>query len=369
MKYEIVKYRPEFKSQIAELQTHLWGAGFDMNTAYLEWKHENNPYVDAPLIYVALYGRKVIGMRGFFAAKWKIGDPCETFLCPCAGDLVVAPEHRRRGVFTKIMEVALNDLAEMGYPYIFNFSGNQKTVLGSLKQGWRSAGSLQPMRRKAEQKRISRRMQRYVKKLPFLSSGKGHSPFYFLDKNSAQYGGKASPYVSVESTPRPQAMAQLVEGIGTIGRIRHVRDQQYFAWRFQNPRRCYRFLFWEDDNLEGYLVLQMKNEHKMKSSAQIVDWEVTNFQVRADLLQAAIRWGRFDNLNIWSATLSEEANSLLQNTGFEHVDDARSGAPESRPFLIRPVRDKMLKTDWVLGDRRILDLANWDLRMICSDGS
>jgi GNAT superfamily N-acetyltransferase len=368
VEYEIVKYQPEFRRQVVELQAHLWGAGFDMNTAYLEWKHEHNPYVDTPLIYVALYGQKVIGMRAFFGCKWEVGDPCETFLGPCAGDLVVDPEHRRRGVFTKIMGVALSDLAEMGYTYIFNFSGNEKTVLGSLKQGWRSAGSLQPIRRKAGKKPISRRMQRYVKKLPFLSSGKGHPPFYFLDKNSARQRGKVDPHVSMGRTPRPQAMSQLVEQMGHDGRIRHVRDHPYFAWRFQNPRRSYRFLFWERDSLEGYLVLQTKNEHKVKSSARIVDWEATNHQVRADLLQAAIRWGRFHNLFIWSAPLPEETNSLLQDTGFQHIDDAGSVIPESRPLLIRPVRDEMLNADWVVASRRLLDLANWDFRMIYSDG-
>jgi len=36
--------------------------------------------------------------------------------------------------------------------------------------------------------------------------------------------------------------------------------------------------------------------------------------------------------------------------------------------LVRPIRDEMLKGDWVLADSRLLDLANWDLRMIYSDG-
>ena len=368
MEYGIVKYQPEFKRQVVELQAHLWRAGFDTNTAYLEWKHENNPYVERPLIYVALYGQKVIGMLAFFGAKWEVGDPCETFLAPCAGDLVVAPEHRRRGVFTKIMGVALSDLAEMGYTYILNLSGNKKTILGSLKQGWRSAGSLQPIHCKAGKRRISRRMQRYVKKLPFTSSGKGQPPFYFLDKNSVRQRGKVDPHVTVGRSPRPEAMSQLVEQMGHDGRIRHVRHHPYFTWRFQNPRRSYRFLFWERGSLEGYLVLQMKNERKSESTARIVDWEATNHQVRADLLQAAIRWGCFHHLSIWCATLPEETDSLLQGAGFQHMDEAGSVTSESRPLLIRPVRDEMLNADWVLAGLRLLDLSSWDLRMIYSDG-
>ncbi len=369
MKYEIVKYRPEFKSQVVELQTHLWGPDLAMNTAYLEWKHEHNPYMDEPLIYVALCGRKVVGMRGFYGAKWEIGDPSQTLLYPCAGDLVVAPEHRRCGVFRKIMQVALKDMADMGYAYVFNLSGNQINILGSLAQGWRSTGSLRLMQCQAKQKNILRRIQRYARKLSFLSSDKRRAPFYFLDRKGARYCGKASSNVSVEPTSRPQAMAQLVERIGGDGRIRHVRDQQYFAWRFLNPRRFYRFLFWENGDLEGYLVLQTTKTHKDKLSVKIVDWEATDFRVQADLLQAAIRWGHFHRLNIWSATLPEEAKLMLQNTGFNRVEDTESVTPKPPAVLIRPVRDEMLNTDWVLANRRLLDLANWDLRMIYSDGS
>jgi hypothetical protein len=90
-------------------------------------------------------------------------------------------------------------------------------------------------------------------------------------------------------------------------------------------------------------------------------------QVRADLLQAAIRLGNFDNLNIWSATLSEEVKALLQNTGFNLLDEARSVTHERSTVLARPVRDEMLKADWVLANRRLLDLADWDLRMAYSD--
>ncbi len=35
-------------------------------------------------------------------------------------------------------------------------------------------------------------------------------------------------------------------------------------------------------------------------------------------------------------------------------------------LLVRPVSDELLKTDWALGGIRLLDLGNWDLRMIVS---
>ena len=355
MKYEIVKYHPEFRSQVVELQRHLWGPDVALNAAYLEWKHERNPYLETPLIYLALCGGQVVGMRGMYGAKWQIGYPCQTFLGLCGSDLVIAPDHRNRGLFRKILSAVLDDLANSSYTYVFGLSAGEITYLGSLAMGWRGIGPLRTVQRKC------------AKSLPSSASGEKRDLFYSLDRNGAGSGGEASPHVSVELTARPKAMAELIERIGGDGRMRHVRDQQYFAWRFQNPRAVYRFLFWEDARLEGYLVLR-RWVYTDRVAVNIVDWEATNAQVRADLLQAAIRWGNFAHLTIWSATLPDEAKTLLQITDFKELEGKGNMTRFHPTVLVRPIRDEMLKGDWVLADRRLLDLANWDLRMIYSDG-
>jgi hypothetical protein len=94
MEYEIQKYRPEFRDQVLALQTHLWGPDRKANSAYLSWKHAQNPYVEEPLIYLVLCEGTVVGMRAFFGARWQIGEPGQTFPGLCGGDMVVAPEHR-----------------------------------------------------------------------------------------------------------------------------------------------------------------------------------------------------------------------------------------------------------------------------------
>jgi len=351
-KYEIVKYRPEFKNQIIELQTHLWSPDLAANTAYLEWKYEQNPYLDTTLIYLALYAGKVVGMRGMYGAKWEIGHPSQTLPVVCAGDSVTAPEHRKCGLYKRITKVALNDLDNIGYRYIFSLSTGPITLPSSLSMGWRSVGSLQTMIREARQRTVS-------------SSKEQHS-FSYLDRNVTERRLEVSPYVSLERTARTEAMAELVEQIGNDGRIRHSRDQQYFAWRFKNPLSQYRFLYWEDSGLDGYLVLQM-SVYRDRSRVRIVDWEATNTQVRADLLQAAIDLVAFDVLTIWSATLPDEAKMLLQNSGFTYLEEIESIKRHSFTILLRPVHDQMPKADWVLDNRRSLDLTNWDLRMIYSD--
>ena len=132
MNYEIVEYTPEFKSQVLQLQTYLWGREMSANADYLKWKYEQNPYVERPLIHLALCSGKVVGMRGVYGAKWQIGHPSEIFHAPCVGALVIAPEHRCRGLFTNIISAGVKTLGVRGYPYVFNLSANSVTRIGSL---------------------------------------------------------------------------------------------------------------------------------------------------------------------------------------------------------------------------------------------
>lgn len=352
MKYKVVQYSPDLKNQVLELQKHLWNEDITVNNAYFTWKYERNPYLDIPLIYLAMCDERVVGMRGMIGAKWEIDHLSEKFLIPCAGDTVIAPEHRNRGLFTMIMKAALKDLGKRGFGYIFNVSPGPVTLLGSLTIGFRGVGPLQNMIRNTKQ-------------------GKDiliDNPFNLLDANFKEARCRVSSKVVIGSKAKPKAMAGLIDRIESTYRIRHVRDGEYFSWRFKNPLCQYRFLFWEDKALEGYLVLQTPS-YTNSGIVKIVDWEGTSPEVKADLLKASVDLGGFDKLIIWSATLPKTEKNVLQNFGFVE-DTADVSLTNYRQYvLVRAVQDKMLNMDWILANRRLLDLINWDLRMIYSDGN
>ncbi|MGH7799582.1 MAG: GNAT family N-acetyltransferase [Thermodesulfobacteriota bacterium] len=386
MKYNIVKYSPDFKDQILELQTYYWSPDVTLNAAHLEWKYYQNPYVDDPLIYIALCDGEVVGMRGLFGAKWQVGHSGQTFIGTQPGDLVIAPKHRNHGLMTKIMRFALNDLADKGCKYVLHLNAGPVKLLSSIAMGWRCAGLWKTMHWKANKKSISvfDRVRKYKNKMPFLSvtsnlvrrysdwltflhsANKRADPFSYLDRNYSLCRSEDSPHISLEQNPRPEAMAELVERIGSDGCIRHVKDKQYFSWRFQNPLSLYRFLFWEDTRLEGYLVLRTSLYENI-GLVGTVDWEATSLQILSALLEAAIRWGSFTDLRIWLTTLSDEMESLLRNTGFYFRNKKASIRNYPHAFMVRSVKDEFQTDNWILDNRRLLDLANWDLRMIYSD--
>ncbi len=375
-KYEFVRYNPDLKRQVVELQTHLWSSSEALNTSYFEWKYERNPYLDTPLIYLAIHNGRVVGMRGFFGVQWEAGVPAERSTSLYADDMVILPEHRNQGLMPKIMSAAFDDLARLRYDYIFNLSAGPITFLSSLSMGWRSAGTVKPMFWRPWRSAFRSGLRDLMKPFPsvywiihnlrskwFPSSRWSMTD---IDLERARQTLKAYPWISFHDVPRCAAMAELVERIGHAGRIRHVRDGEYFHWRFQNPLSRYRFLFCEKDRLEGYLVLQQyTTQVANRETVNIVDWEANGVAAKAELLRAAMALTRTGQLMIWSATQPPETTELLRKNGFKQLkqmEDLGSGPA----VLVRPVRKERLEGEWLLAGLRLADLASWDLRMLYS---
>lgn len=371
--YEIVSYRPELKPAVLELQKSLWTPDLTANAAYFQWKYERSPYMDEPLIHLALHGGRVVGMRGLYGSEWQAGHPAETFFVACADDLVVHPEHRDRGLVAEIMKANDTSLSKMGEQWVFSLSANRITLAMSLALGWRRVAAMQPVERElrsrpmisripalAGRSTLLRRVARQAWKVS--TSVVGH-PFVRLERNSGRFPGEVSRCISVAFEPRPEAMADLVGRLNWDGRIRHLRDGRYFDWRFRNPLFRYCFLFWADARIEGYLILRAP-VHWVAPVA-IVDWEATNQQIQAELLHAAIAWGRFSKLTAWMASVPDERAAILRDLGFR--DEKRSGVDRYHPcVLVRRVWEEPAAREWTPGGRALLDPANWDMRMLYS---
>jgi hypothetical protein len=214
-----------------------------------------------------------------------------------------------------------------------------------------------------------RRLRRYKYDPISQRATKTRRAFVNLDGNARRH--KVNPCVTLSKTARPRAMAELSERIGFDGRIRHVRDEQYFSWRFQNPLSEYRFLFWEKGRrLDGFIALYMKvypsNNDEL---AYIVDWDAINGHIWNDLLQAVIQWGNFNHISIWSEALSEEMKRFLQKVGFAFKDKTGSVTRDFRGknILVKSLNQTNQPPDWILGGRDLLDPNSWDLRTIYSD--
>lgn len=352
MAYDIVSYAPELEPQIVQLQTHLWASDPARNAAYLRWKYADNPFLDAGLIRLALCDGRVVAMRGLFGALWQVDDRATRHLLPYADDFVVAPEHRNRGAAAQIMRAALDGGARRGFRFAVSLSAGPVTFVNSLAAGWRSAGSYQSVWRGRSTSPLVGRLHALVPRGPFAR----------LDRA----GRRRSHRVSLARHPRPHEMAALIERLPWDGRIRHVRDPEYLAWRFRNPLHEYRFLFWDEDGLQGYLVLQRYlSERADQRCVNIADWEAADERIRSNLLQTALDWGRFARVHAWTIGAGEPVRTLLRDHGFAASEPGGIRA-RSKGLLVRWLGDARADERWTLGSRNLLDIGDWDLRMLYS---
>ena len=332
--YRVVRYEPGLRSAVCRLQQLHWSPNPEVNSAYFAWKYERNPYLREPHVYIAMHGDEPVGMRGVYGARWQIGRALRPFDAPCAADLLIAPEHRDRGVFTDIMDYAIADLQAESVQWLFNLSAGATTRIGSLALQWRAAGQIHRM--------VQRRHR---------SAGRWWS-------RTARGIARAMHGVRIEKTPRPEAMAELVHRSAGDGRIRHVRDARYFAWRFENPLSTYRFIFLGSIPLDAYLVLRTERTPGRDRMTRIADWVGVSAAARRRVLEAALQTNEF--LDVWAGPLEEEDKDVLGRAGF--VDySIRSFADYFPCVLVRPVAPQPPLPPWRIDGVDLLDSASWDI--------
>jgi hypothetical protein len=382
MPYKIIKYSPEFKDQVLRLQRQMWGPYDKRNAAYFDWKYEQNPYLESPLIYLALDGDELVGMRGLFGSKWRLGSA--EAVIPCNSDTIIAPDHRKYGVLGKITEFLLEEMAEQGYPCVVNTSAGPATHIHGLMTGWRCIGGFEIYSRTASRPGGLRVIRSYLLKQPKLANAVrrlvlapvyrqlsdgaeySNSLFRVLSGNVGRVGMERGGTISCEQMARPAEMAELVERCSDGQRIRHVRDQHYFAWRFRNPMSNYCFLYLADQKLEGFMVLQA-GKSQLLTEVHIVDWEATNPGVRQALLDAALKLGKSIELSTWAVSFPEADKALLRAAAFRPHGNS-DNVPRTGPgFLVRKIGDTERPADSILNDQAFRDIESWDLRMIDTD--
>ncbi|SDK89433.1 GNAT family N-acetyltransferase [Natronorubrum texcoconense] len=106
---------------------------------WFRWKYAENPYADHVPIVVADAGGELVGCRAFFALEMRVGDDRPIAFQPC--DTMVHPEHRDRGLFSRMNEYALERYADGPPSLCFNFP-NESAKPGNLKHGWKEIGTI-----------------------------------------------------------------------------------------------------------------------------------------------------------------------------------------------------------------------------------
>lgn len=221
----------------------MWGPDVAVNRAYLEWKHERNPYIKAPLVYLALHDGRIVGMRGLYGSKWQVGSPSQCFTLPVAADFLVSAEHRKRGLARKLTVEFMEDMKKTDFDCILSLSAGPATRFISMTCGWRCSEPIREMHWEQTDIPFRRRLYYLSMKVPGLSRAarvlkrwRTGKPFATLDRKLSRRASQGTDKpITISSEPRPEEMAGLIERLPWDGRIRHVRDEEFFQWRYRDP--------------------------------------------------------------------------------------------------------------------------------------
>lgn len=354
-------YEHSQRSDVINLQRMLWSSDLQVNSDYLSWKYESNPYLSDVHICLAIHDGNVVGMRGAWGSCWKTGDAEAPVIVPCVGDMVIAPAYRGQGVLRGFNEFMSKHLGELNFPFLLSPSASKPVYFGSLKVGWKPVLEYAEIERFPAflRNRRARKIRNFVLDRGPLATRR------MLDLGRSRNLQKISvPDIESGTAARAAAMAQLAAAMRPDRSVGPIRDEEYYAWRFRCPLSRYVFLYAGKSLLDGFLVLQ----HKLSTPyvVSIVDWEASSDSVFERLLAAAIEVAGKSDLQTWSTSIPPDFDSRLRLLGFR-----KSGVTERNGYQ----QSLMIQqTTGVDSDERADDFckrlragSSCNVRMILSD--
>lgn len=349
---QIVDYRVDLLEDAARLRAEIWGGTPAVNLAYLDWKYRANPYLPEPVMQFALAGGRVVGMRASVGTCWEIPGTGRRHVIPHGADAAVDPARRSSGVFRALIGRALEAQTERGFGHTMSLSANAVSRSILVGEGWSVVGYLEALECGAPRWRLprSRVVQRAAALLP---SRPVTDVFAVLDDFSNEA-------VTISSAPRPGAMAELCRRTHAENRLRHVRDEAYFEWRYANPLSAYRFLFLGGETLDAYVVVQWGGTGRLVS---IIDWEGSTVESLSRLF-VVIGQGGFGPVRIWRSTMDSGTEECLAAAGY--VSASSRGGPPGASFILRPLTGEG-PAAWLIDGLSVGSLDGWTLRMADSD--
>lgn len=302
---KIVPYNINLFEQTMKCLEFLYGSELVKNTKYIKWKYHDNPYTEKPLGIIAMHDGEVIGFRGYMALKWQVNG--REFKLLCAGDTVVKPEHRRKGLSVRMGYRAFEEY-ESEYKAILNFSGGTNSHPGYYKLGF----------------------------VPLLD--------------------KIDMYLQKEEVPKEQPEISNQPNVNTVtepNKISLVQDDKFHNWRFKNPRHEYKFYYHGQD-----FILVSKKDTGVRTILDYSENSIKNFNT---ILQHITGEKWYYWLYIKKYSNSKRVRKSLNDFGFQEKKNI------TNPILVRPTKKDYSEEDWFIEGLDIRNPENWKLREVCSD--
>lgn len=229
--YLIRPYEPADREGFLALYESVWHHA--KGPEWFDWRFRSNPYGDGVQMIVAECDGQLVGAEPLLPFPLRIGSRRVAAYQPV--DWIVHPDHRRRGVFTRMTERLLGRYGD-GAELLFNFPNS--ALLPGLKQfDWREIGALSTGYRVQDP-------------CPFVADTVGPatnialSPFLTVAKTITKQGLSVLDRVNAPADRTtverhagvPTATLEGLYAAAPPERIHVPRTEAFLDWRFGNPR-------------------------------------------------------------------------------------------------------------------------------------
>lgn len=344
--YELSVFTEENLEEVIDLESFLWQGDKKSNREGFIWKHLKNPLFKEPIGIIAKCGNKIVGFRGFMPSRWSLNNQTFDILSPC--DVVVHPNHRRKGLFTAMTKFAMN-LYKKEFRFFLNLSSNKYSTPGYIKLGW------EPIYKKT-----------YLRHFNFINILKSKC------LNNVQPNVIYGKFGEIEVSNRCYAN-ELFDFMKEIApksnKISLCKNFGFFNWRFENPTSQHIFYYhWNDSVIDGYVVLKVDN-----FKAKVMDYEgKINSYAIYKIFDFILKHNKFCMLSIFNVNISNNFIKFLHKNHFlsyRIIEKIVKGKSYNLPILIRPVKESYSEHDWFINDLDVRDINSWHITEICSDGA
>lgn len=250
--YTVRSYRDDDRERFLSLYETVWGHA--RSPAWFGWRFEQNPYSHDVRMVVAEKDGELVGAEPLLPFRVVV-DGTERPACQPV-DWIVHPDHRRRGLFTRMTESLLE--TETGEAaFLFNFPTDSLRA-GLQKFDWDVVGTLP----------CYYRLQDISPVLDALSATEFVRPLtaalsWVADPAIRRYLGVRDHFAETGSNPSIERRttiptAELVDVYSTAppDRIHVARDEAFYSWRFENPQwETTTYLIYRDGSPVASLVV------------------------------------------------------------------------------------------------------------------
>jgi GNAT superfamily N-acetyltransferase len=352
--YRVRQYEPGDRRGVLALYETVFGDRRGRGD-WFDWKFVENPYRARVPICVAERDGRIVGARPSLPLPLSVGGRREIALVQV--DPMVHPDHRRRGLFTRMAEHVYDYYGPREPSVVVGFP-NEAVKAGLEKMAEKLALDDGIMATFTEFYRVQNPAALSNAPLAGAASPGLRAYLAARDRTTPRApDGELDRYVGVPQT----RLAEIAAGQPTP-RVHAVRDEQFFGWRYDNPRYDYAtYVFRGEGGPVAIVVGEQENtdEHIVHLSdvLPVADGE-TRTRALSALLGAVLEEHR--DADVVAAAGTTLPRSVLARHGFLGTDRLpMSRFASAYWFSARPLGGS--GGEWVVNGQALADEESWNL--------